>query len=48
MNFKDTKRDELLSYTSIMYLLTTVTIIFYLELPLFKLRQLIYNLTKPL
>jgi hypothetical protein len=48
VNFKDIKRDKLLGYTSIMRLLTTAAIIFYPELPLSRLRQLIYNLIKPL
>jgi len=48
VNFKDIKRDELLSYTSIIRLLTTAAIIFYPELPLPRLRQLMHNLTKPL
>jgi len=48
INFKDIKRDKLLSYTSIIRLLITATIIFCLELPLSRLRQLIYNLIKPL
>jgi len=48
VNFKDIKRDKLLGYISIMRLLTTAAIIFYLELPLSRLRQLMHNLTKPL
>ena len=48
VNFKDTKRDKLLGYTSVMRSLTTATIIFCLELPLSRLRQLIHNPTKPL
>jgi len=48
VNFKDIKRDKLLSYTSVMRSLITTAIIFYLELPLSRLRQLIYNLIKPL
>jgi hypothetical protein len=48
VNFKDIKRDKLLGYTSVIRSLTTATIIFYLELPLSRLRQLIYNLIKPL
>ncbi|XTI91442.1 hypothetical protein V2W45_1249303, partial [Cenococcum geophilum] len=34
INFKDIKRDKLLSYTSVIRSLITATIIFYLELPL--------------
>ncbi|XTI92877.1 hypothetical protein V2W45_1248665, partial [Cenococcum geophilum] len=37
VNFKDIKRDELLSYISVMRLLITTTIIFCLELPLSRL-----------
>jgi len=48
INFKDIKRDKLLSYTSIIRLLTTAAIILYPELPLSRLRQLIHNLIKPL
>ena len=48
VNFKDIKRDKLLSYISIMRLLTTAAIIFYPELPLSRLRQLMHNPIKPL
>ena len=46
MNFKDTKRDELLGYTSIMRSLTTAAIIFCPELPLSGLRQSMHDPTK--
>ncbi|XTI93488.1 hypothetical protein V2W45_1251009, partial [Cenococcum geophilum] len=38
VNFKDTKRNKLLGYTSIIRLLITATTILYPELPLFRLR----------
>ncbi|XTI96155.1 hypothetical protein V2W45_1254189, partial [Cenococcum geophilum] len=46
VNLKDIKRDKLLSYISIIYLLTTAAIIFCPKLPLSRLRQLIHNLIK--
>ena len=46
VNFKDIKRDKLLGHTSVIRLLTTAAIIFYPELPLSRLRQLMHNLIK--
>ena len=48
INFKDIKRDKLLGYISIIYSLTTTTVIYCPKLPLLGLRQLIYNPTIPL
>ncbi|OCK87553.1 uncharacterized protein K441DRAFT_594047, partial [Cenococcum geophilum 1.58] len=48
INFKDIKRDKLLSYTSVIHSLITTAIIFYPKLPLTRLRQLIHNPIKPL
>ena len=48
INFKDIKYNKLLGHMSVIYSLTTTTIIYYPELPLLGLYQLIYNLTIPL
>ena len=48
INFKNIKRDKLLSHISIIYSLMIVTIIYCLKLPLLGLCWLIYNLIIPL